>query len=220
MKQAIFIAIAVCLLIGPAQAQAPTGYIYPNQVQPRFGVPGYNPYGYPGASPYVNPYANPYGYSSPYYNTYSLTPGLGVTLPNFGQPQALGGGYFGINTGGASFRVWQAPSGYYYPWCGSYSLGYQAPIIYVAPGSSSPTPAQPPLSTIFSDLDKFLEESKTNGKLSLTDYNHLKLRTRDLQNKERTLRISSGGSLDSGTEADLRKDVEQLSQEVAHRVRQ
>lgn len=225
MKRVIFAAIAICTFTGSqaAQAQIQYGYIPPNQPQARFGVPGYNPYGYPGVSPYISPYVSPYSYGLPNtlnYGTYNLTPGLGVSLPSFGLPQALGGSYFGINTGGTSFRVWQAPSGYYYPWCGAYSLGYQAPIIYVAPGSSSPTPAQPPLSTIFSDLDKFLEESRQKDKLNIIDYNHLKLRARDLQSKERSLRIGGGGSLDPGVEADLRKDIDQLSQEVARRVRQ
>ncbi|MBX9952855.1 MAG: hypothetical protein K2Y39_27015, partial [Candidatus Obscuribacterales bacterium] len=86
-------------------------------------------------------------------------------------------------------------------------------------GTQNSTPAQPALTTIFSDMNKFLDEAKTKGKVSDADYNHLKLRASDLQKKERSLALANGGTLPPDAEEQLRKDVDKLGEEVAYRVK-
>lgn len=178
-----------------------------------YGISPYNPYGVQpygmvpragfGVNPYMNPYANPYaGY------------------PAMGMPVPINGGYFGINIGNSRLNVWKAPSGYYYPWLPRPAgFGYAAPIVIINQGAQNPTPAQPPLTTIFGDLNKFLDDAKSKSKISEADYNHLKLRASDLQKKERSLARAGGGSLDESSEQDLRKDVDKLGEEVAYRVK-
>lgn len=85
-------------------------------------------------------------------------------------------------------------------------------------GSSSPQPAQPPLSTIFSDTLKYLDEQKAAGKISEADFTHLKQRCLDLLSKERSLRYETG-SLDATQEASIRSDVDALGAEIAQRVK-
>lgn len=170
----------------------------------------------------VRPFGAP---GSVYPGTYYLRNQPGFYYPNpaypvyptFGIPQAVPGGLFTMNAGGHQYVFWKAPSGYYYPWARRSYYGVAAPIIIFNQGVS--TPSQPPLSTVLEDLGKFLEESNANNKLSQADYQHLARRLKDLVGKERSLRISYGGTLDADTEADLRKDVEMLGEEMSRRVR-
>ena len=217
---------------GLAQAGMQRGYLptqqngyvnpYQGQVNP-YGVNPYNPY---GGVPYgVNPYGvNPYGYN-PYGGGLVPNSGFGVVnpyagYPAMGMPVPINGGYFGINIDNSRLNVWKAPSGYYYPWLPRpVGFGYQAPIVIVNQGSQNSTPAQPALTTIFSDMNKFLDEAKSKGKVSEADYNHLKLRASDLQKKERSLATANGGSLQKDDEEMLRKDVDKLGEEVAYRVK-
>ncbi|HEY9785460.1 MAG TPA: hypothetical protein V6D17_08670 [Candidatus Obscuribacterales bacterium] len=185
----------------PSRAQAPAYPVLPGQVAPG------------AVNPYYYPYRYPYTYANP-----GLVP-YGAGYPVIGMPQPIGGGYFGINIGGARLNFWQAPSGYYYPWLPRpYGLTYSAPIIIYQQGQS--TPAQPPLSTVFSDMIKFLDESKEKNKVAEADYNHLRLRATDLQRKEASLSLSGGGTLDEQNEAQLRKDADQLGKEISYRVKQ
>lgn len=188
-----------------------------------------NPYG--GYSPYGNPYAgSPYG-SNPLYNpigSYGYSPWVnrlgnpyaynGVPINSFGAPVSMGNGFFGLTTNGRSLNFWKAPSGYYYPWTYGYGSSYTAPIVVINSGSSSPQPAQPPLSTIFSDTLKYLDEQKAAGKISEADFTHLKQRCLDLLSKERSLRYETGG-LDATQEASIRSDVDALGAEIAQRVK-
>lgn len=216
----LILATVICAQV-PAYAQVGLQ----RRFVPTQQVPYANPYG--GVTPYgVNPY-NPYGVNP--YNPYGggLVPSAGYGVvnpyagyPAMGMPVPVNGGYFGINIGNSRLNVWKAPSGYYYPWLPRpVGFGYQAPIIIVNQGTQNSTPAQPALTTIFSDMNKFLDEAKTKGKVSDSDYNHLKLRASDLQKKERSLALSNGGSLPPDAEEQLRKDVDKLGEEVAYRVK-
>jgi hypothetical protein len=89
----------------------------------------------------------------------------------------------------------------------------------VPPNSTAPSQTRPPISTVIGDLDNYLDTAKANGKINAADYQHLHLRASDLLSKEKSLTYEEGGVLDPDSEADIRKDVEGLSAEVAHRVK-
>ncbi|MBI4532697.1 MAG: hypothetical protein HY711_02025 [Candidatus Melainabacteria bacterium] len=175
-------------------------------IQP-FGAPG--SVGGPGwgTGTYYFPYQSSYGYPSPYASSY----------PVYGMPMALPNGYFSISGGGRQLNFWRAPSGFYYPWAYRPYLNYMPPVIVVQQGISTPT--LPPLTTVFEDLRKFLDESKTKNKLIQTDYDHLNQRLKDLMGKEQSLKIATGGTLEQSTEADLRKDLDALGAEISYRVK-
>jgi hypothetical protein len=180
------------------------------------GVYGGNPY---GEQPY-NPY-NPNNPRVPYgtqgFNNLQTYASNGAAVPNnYGMPQALGNGFYGVAGGGYNYNMWKAPSGYYYPWAYSTGIMY-APTINVMNGAAQA--AQPPLSTTFSDMLKYLDEQKDKGKLADGDYNHLKQRALDLLSKERDLRSQSGGSLDADSERQIRSDIDSLGGEMAQRVK-
>lgn len=208
----------VRLGIGQQRGTYVTPYANPYGVNP-YGVNPYNPYNVNPYNPYnVNPY-NPYNAGLVPSAGYGVNPYAGY--PAMGMPVPINGGYFGINIGNSRLNVWKAPSGYYYPWLPRPAgFGYQAPIVIINQGQQNPTPAQPPLTTIFSDMNKFLDDAKSKGNISEADYNHLKLRASDLQKKERSLAIANGGSLEQNAEELLRKDVDKLGEEVAYRVKQ
>lgn len=193
----------------PASAgnQAPYGYV-PAMVPNPYAYP-YSPY-----SPY-SPYGNtPYGYSPvrPYGGVYSPYPTSG-----YGIPQSIGGNFFGINAGGATINMWRAPSGYYYPWYASAMPMSNAPIVIVQNGSTQAS--EPPLSTQFTDMFKYLDEQKEKGKLSEGEFTHLKQRALDLMSKERDLRTQGSGSLDAEQEREIRADVSSLGGEIARKVK-
>lgn len=222
MRHAVVLMFLAMLISAPAPCLAQA---YNNGLTPRqySGPQGFVPYG----NPYMNPYGIPYGVNP--YNPYGggLVPnsGLGVYnpyagYPAMGMPVPINGGYFGINIGNARLNVWKAPSGYYYPWLPRPAgFGYAPPIVVINQGAQNPTPAQPPLTTIFGDMNKFLDDAKAKGKINDSDYNHLKLRASDLQKKERSLAMGNGGTLDPNAEEQLRKDVDKLGEEVAYRVK-
>lgn len=227
MKNVLLAALITSnLLLGlPSNAQ---GWQPQPGVNPFGRATGYNPPAVPyGGNPYGNPYGNAYGnpYANPYNRQLIPSAGYGVNpygynYPAMGMPVPINGGNFGINIGNSRLNVWKAPSGYYYPWLNRpVGFGYPAPIVVIQQGQQNPTPAQPPLSTIFGDLNKFLDDSKSKGKISEADYNHLKLRASDLQKKERSFASGNGGSLQPDQEEDIRKDVDKLGQEVSYRVK-
>jgi len=191
--------------------------IYPGTPATTTGVPGAVYQGSPALG-YPQPYflrnqpgAGFYN-ANPYYPAYPVYGG-----PVFGAPVPIGGGAFNISRGGVQYNFWRAPSGYYYPWFRPAGYGYLNQVIVVQQGVSQP--AQPPLSTVFSDLRKFIDESKANGKLADADYEHLSRRLSDLSGKEGSLINSGGGTLDPDAEADLRRDLDQLGAEVSQRVK-
>jgi hypothetical protein len=198
----------------------PLGNQYSN---PLYGGPYTNPYGNPYANPYyANPYANPYGNpygTSPYYGYGNGVPGgYYPRLPVYGAPQLINGNFYNFNVGGGTMSLWRAPSGYYYPWMGGYNYT-QYPIYIYNGTSSTPTESQPPLSTVFSDLNEYLDQAKKSGKIDENQYKHLKQRASDLIVKENSQAYENGGTADPSQESDMRRDVEGLSAEVARAVR-
>lgn len=179
-------------------------------------------------NPYINnpyPFGNPYGgytapggfYRSPYsgyqapltyYNQYPITGGF----------QPYGGNNYGIAFNGRDVRLWRSQSGYYYPWIGGYAYNTY-PIFYIPQGQANPAAVLPPISVVVSDLDDYLDKAKEKGKISDNDFLSLKRRAHDLLSKEKSLAYEAGGSLDQDQEADIRRDVDELSGEVARRVR-
>ncbi len=195
---------------------------------PNGAVPwGYNPnirqY---GANPYYNYNYNPYAYgntgtvygASPYSNYYGRYNLGGVVAPVYGPPQLIPGGLYGINVGGAPAQFWRAPSGFYYPWAPGYAYT-SYPIYVMPPNSNAPSQTLPPVSTVVSDLDSYLDKAKEKGKISSADYQSLRQRSNDLLSKEKSLAYEQGGVIDPDDEAGIRRDIEGLSAEVAHRVR-
>ncbi len=183
-------------------------------------------YGYPGTTRYYNPYANPYArpYASPYGAPGTFVPaGPGVRYyqgPAFAQPNPIGMGYFSTSAGGNQFILWKAPSGYYYPWCNQQTtfvpyFNYVQPLYY---SQGTYAPQKPPLDTIFTDMNKYLDESKEKGKVAQPEYEHLKRRLSDIMNKTDRMKNNTGGALDEDQDAEIRRDIETLSREVAHRV--
>jgi hypothetical protein len=191
--------------------QNPTGVIIPNGngrtlngQNPYLNQPGY---GYYNGNPYATGYPAYQGYGG----------GVGYGGVNYGVPVQRAGGYFqfGNVRGGA---YWKSPSGHYYPW-GGVSYGAPSPIIIVQQGESKP--AQPPVSDMFKDIRAYLDEQNTKGKFLAEDYAHLSRRLRDIQQKESFLANRNNGSLelDSVDEDNIRKDLSQLSGDVARRVK-
>lgn len=219
LQLTLTIAALLCGQLG-ASAQFDKQYnYYPNGVNsygvrdPSFGnrsVYGQNPYLNQPGNGYYN--GNPYAVGYPAYRGYG---GAGYGGVNYGVPVQGAGGYFqfGNVRGGA---YWKSPSGYYYPW-GGVTYGAVAPIIVVQQGESKP--AQPPVSDMFKDIRAYLEEQNTKGKFLAEDYAHLSRRLRDIQQKESFLANRSNGSLDSIDEDSIRKDLSQLSGDVARRVK-
>lgn len=238
MKRLILALVTAGLTLSPAMAQVQRSFSPyvgngPNgsNLIPASPYVYGNPYGY-GSYPYGNPYAgSPYG-SNPLFNPaggYGYNPWVnrfgspyaynGVPINSFGAPVSIGNGFFGLSTNGRNLNFWKAPSGYYYPWTYGYGTSYTAPIVIINSGSTTPQPAQPPLSTIFSDTLKYLDEQKAAGKISEVDFTHLKQRCLDLLSKERSLRNAAGGTLDASQEASIRADVDSLGGEIAQRVK-
>jgi hypothetical protein len=184
-----------------------------------YGNPYANPYSNPYANPYTNPYANPYGhpYASPYFGYGNGLQGT-YSRGGYGIPQLIGGNTYSFNVAGAPLNFWRAPSGYYYPWMGGYNYT-QYPIFVYNGQQNGASQALPPLSTIFSDLNDYLDKAKKEGKVGETEYEHLKRRASDLLSKENSLAYESGGTIDPSQEAEIRRDVEGLSAEVARSVR-
>lgn len=194
------------IAISPAVAQLPQAPM-PRVYNPALPIQNnnYNP------SNFYNPYARTSGFYTPPY--------LGVNYPAFGAPRALGGSYYQIPSGQSMLPMWHAPSGYYYPWAfRPRNFGYAYPLPILVIQNQNPEPALPPLSVVFSDMTKYLEENKKDKKISEYDYTGMIRRVKDLQSKERTLRIAAGGTLDPADEAQIRRDLDQVGSELSWRV--
>jgi hypothetical protein len=215
---ASFIGATLCT---PALAQSAQSMMSRSGLGSSNVYPVQTPYGtVPTYFPNGNPYGNPYGYRSPYsytnpYGGLNPSGSYGTPVPAF---QPYGNNYYGVNIGGNPLRFWRSPSGYYYPWVGGYGYGNSFPIYIVPPGQTNPTATLPPISTVVSDLDNYLDKAKESGKIDTADFTSLKRRAGDLLSKEKSLAYESGG-LDQDQEADLRRDLDGLSGEVARRVR-
>lgn len=161
--------------------------------------------------------SNPYGVTTGFYN-----PTVGnVNYPAFGRPINTGGNYYNIQSGNVQLPMWKAPSGYYYPWCprpSGFVYAYPLPVLIINNAAPNPAPALPPLSTVMTDLEKLIEDSKKDGKVSERDYTNMIRRVKDLKSKERNLRIAGGGSLDTDDETQLRTDLDQVGSELSWRL--
>lgn len=185
------------------------------------GYGGYGAYGVPnyGGRPLgtFGNIGNPAGagaYNNPYYGSYGPIGAPGGAPVLYGSPVAAPGGYFRIGRVGVNF--WQSPSGYYYPW-GLGAAGAPQTVYYVQEGST--TQAKPPIPTMLNDMEKYLSQSKEKGRVSQQDYQHIFRRMQDLRGKYSRLAAESDGLLDQADESSLRRDVDQLSSEVALRVK-
>lgn len=205
----------------PAPAGVMPGIInYPGQGNPQGVMPGIlnpNPTTYYNGYPVNNV---PYGYGYPVNSIYSNP--YAYSYPTFGCPQAMYGNYFGVSCGRLNLTMWKAPSGYYYPWCGGvagYGYTYPIPIMYTNAGAANPTPALPAMSVIFSDMNKYLDEAKTDKRIQDDAYIHLTRRSKDLMSKEKMMRNAGDGALDPDMEAEIRRDLDQLGSEISRRVK-
>jgi len=219
---------------GPGGSYSPPsayGYTPGTVIAPNAGFGGISnqyglnpaPYGYGPNNAPINPYGlnsfyGPYSPFGPYNSgvTNGYTNYNGYSSYNvYGQPTLIGNNAYGINVNGSNLGFYRANSGYFYPWLGGYQ--YNGYPIYSMAGGSSPVQSLPPLSTMFADLNDYLDTAKDKGKVSDSDYRVLKQRAKDLLSKERSVSYESG-SLDGETERDLRRDIDQLSSEVSRRV--
>jgi hypothetical protein len=177
-------------LSASAQWQRGSTYtIQPYVGRPVLGSPGYNPGLYNRAGGMVPAYA-----------------------PTYTVPQAVNGGNYLINAN----NFWRGDSGYYYPWANNSAYGQ---IIYAPNANQAPVAQVPPLSTLFTDLLNYLDQKKTQGVISLSDYQHLRRRATDLQTKYFSLRTAAEGSIDQNDEAQIRRDLDELGAEVSKSVR-
>ncbi len=161
--------------------------------------------------------SNPYSSTTGFYN-----PSVGsINYPTFGRPINTGGDFYNIQSGNVQLPMWKAPSGYYYPWCprpSGFVYSYPLPVLIINNAAPNPAPALPPISTVLTDLEKLLEDSKKDGKVSERDYTNMIRRVKDLKSKERTLRIAGSGSLDTDDETQLRTDLDQVGSELSWRL--
>jgi hypothetical protein len=198
-----------------------TAFAQSNTSQPGITTitPGSNPYLNPQVNPYANPYANPYYrpgvrpfYGTPQYPVYGA-PVYGA--PAYGAPVPSTGGYFRFGNFGG---YWRAPSGYYYPWMVRPGVAYGAqPIVVVQQGAT--TASKPPISTMFSDIEKYLDESKEKSKVSVNDYTRLSRRLKDITRKYYSMHAAQGGSMNDSDDDNIRRDLDLLSAEIARSVK-
>jgi hypothetical protein len=140
-------------------------------------------------------------------NPYAYNPAVPYEVP-------IGNGFYSIKYGGTLMRFWRAPSGYYYPWAsGGYSYGYNYPIVYQ---SGQAVQASPSVTTVFNDMQNYLDESKAKDRLSENDYDHLDRRLHDLIGKSEEIN-GEGNSPDQ--DPDLQQDVKDLGLDIAHRIK-
>lgn len=236
MRKVVVLAVAAAFMAASGAAQAQTyGYSYGHgnvQSGSSFGggsaFGGGSSFGSGTSSGYVGPtgsYFYPgFGWSSRplgggnvygggvYGNGY----GNGYGTPIYQAPVAVPGvrGYFRI--GGVQAQYWQAPSGYYYPW-GVGASTYGSPVYYVNQGVTQQS--RPPLSSVFNDMEKYLDESKDRARVSQADFDHLFRRLHDLRGKYDNMLSQAGGTIEQADEDSVRRDVDQLSGEIAMRVK-
>jgi hypothetical protein len=223
-KYILGVVLAVQFLICPVLAQnapgargnvlTPQGVAIPRGYN--YAQPGVRYGGYPNYNPYNTIYG---GYGNPYAPTYQGQYNFGgISTPVYGPPQLIRGNLYGINAGGIRGQFWRAPSGFYYPWVGGYTYN-NYPIYVVPPNNTGASQTLPPISTVISDLNDYLDKAKEKGKINPADYQSLRRRASDLLSKQKSLSYAQGGVLDPDIEAEIRRDVEGLSSEVAHRVK-
>lgn len=164
------------------------------------------------------------------YGTGNFAPGAPFVSPNGYIPGTLGAlPPYPINAAQASMTpgfyhlggldYWRAPSGYYYPWgLGATTYGYSLPTYFYNQAQLQPVQQSPPLYSMFSDMQQYLDQSKKDARVADLDYKHLYRRLQDLRGKYDHL-IAANGTLDPADEESLRKDAALLGSEIAVRVK-
>jgi hypothetical protein len=69
---------------------------------------------------------------------------------------------------------------------------------------------------MFSDMQNYLDDSKTKGRLSESDYTHLDRRLHDLIGKSEEI---NGEGNNPDQDPELQQDVKDLNLDIAHRIR-
>jgi hypothetical protein len=90
--------------------------------------------------------------------------------------------------------------------------------MYAPNTTTAPTVQQPPISTITSDMVKFIDEAHGKKQVSEGDYEHLRRRVLDLQSKYRDLFSQGNGSLNPEDEQSIRNDLNSVGMEITERV--
>ncbi len=185
---------------------------------------GYDDGGGPPQFTYPTPYQRPPTiqqyryYPTPFGRVTTTTP---FGAPGFSNPVPFGygPGYYTFTSPQATYHFWRAPSGYYYPW-----YNYHGVVVPYGYGATSFNqgaiqPTKPSVTVVYQDLNKFLQQAKTEGKLKENDFAQLNKRLNDLISKTNSVRFQEGGTLSETSEDDLRADFDQLSREVSFRLR-
>lgn len=207
----LIIALLATLVAAVPMANAQGMSLGPtNRTSTQIGGPSGTFY-YPGFGYSSHPLAGYYGGG---YGGYS---GVGGYAPIYAAPLAVPGitGYFRI--GGARVNYWQAPSGYYYPWGAGTAYQQQQPIYIVQQGVTQPQ--LPPLSSMLSDMENYLDDSKAKNKLTQSDYQRLFRRLQDVRGKFDHQRASNGGTLDPSDDELIRRDIDNLGGEISRAVK-
>jgi hypothetical protein len=119
--------------------------------------------------------------------------------------------------GNARLNYWQAPSGYYYPWAAGAAYVPQQPVYIVQQGQTQAQ--QPPISSMFTDMEAYLDDCQKKDKIGQIDYQRLFRRLQDIRSRYDHLRAAGGGVLDAGDEESIRRDAAGLGGEIARAVK-
>ncbi|MGH7192782.1 MAG: hypothetical protein ACREJM_04510, partial [Candidatus Saccharimonadales bacterium] len=133
-----------------------------------------------------------------------------LTNSNSLAPVAVGGGYYQL---GGIGSYWLSPSGYYYPWGTGTSTGYPAQVIYVLQQGSIGE-AKPAVSTLITDLRKFLLDAKSQQQLDLTAVESFSSRLTDIETRAANLAANNGGVLDASDDVSIRRELDSLITDI------
>lgn len=129
-------------------------------------------------------------------------------------PAVVTGNYFRFGQAATGVTYWRSPTGYYYPWGGYVA---NSPIIVVQEGQSQST--LPPISTILTDMEKYITEAKEKNKISEQDFISINRRIIDLRRKLSSMMRSAEGQLDPQDDTFFRRDLDTLSRDISLRVK-
>jgi hypothetical protein len=178
-----------------------SGTTFGGTVHGAYGITGVGPA--PGVSSFSGVGMTP-GQFLYYSNRNRLTNSYGMA------PVAIGGGYYQL---GGIGPYWLSPSGYYYPWgTGAYG-GYPTQVIYVLQQDSM-AQAKPPVSTVITDLRKFLLDAKSQQQLDLTSVESFSARLTDIETRATNLAGNNGGVLDASDDVSIRRDLDTLITDI------
>jgi hypothetical protein len=214
-RSRLILTVAAAFLFAAPMAVAQGVSLGPtNRTSTGSGMMGGGGYYYPGFGystyPMNNGYYGGYGYGNYGYGGYGA--------PIYAAPTAVPGlsGYFRF--GGAGINYWHAPSGYYYPWFGGGTTAVVQQPIYVVQNGQTQSQL-PPVSSMFSDMESYLDDCQKKNKIEDVQYNRLFQRLQDLRSKYDHERAAGGGILDPNDEQNMRIQVSNLAGEIARAVK-